>query len=88
MSSARLRPSNHPLLLIFVVGGVSCADVRHIRDAVTSNKPDMQVTTPSPHPFLSHHTPLCHTQVIILTTQLLTPAAVVNKVMCVDHLNP
>eukprot|EP00731_Ephydatia_muelleri_P024838 Em0016g1109a len=68
MSSARPRPSNHPLLLLFVVGGVSCADVRHIRDVVTSNKPDMQV--------------------IILTTQLLTPAAVVHKVMCVDHLNP
>lgn len=92
MSSARPRPSNHPLLLLFVVGGVSCADVRHIRDVVTSNKPDMQVSTrppsshpPSPHPLhVTSHTP----QVIILTTQLLTPAAVVHKVMCVDHLNP
>lgn len=68
MSSARPRPSNHPLLLLFVVGGVSCADVRHIRDIVTANKNDMQV--------------------VILTTQLLTPATVVHKVMCLDHLNP
>lgn len=43
VSSARPRPSNHPLLLIFVVGGVTCAEVRQIREMLASHKTDVQV---------------------------------------------
>ena len=43
MSSARPRPSNHPLLVLFVVGGVTCAEVRQIWDIVASHKSNVQV---------------------------------------------
>ena len=48
MSSARPRPNNHPLLLIIVVGGVTCSEVRSIRDTVAGHHSDTQVTTTIP----------------------------------------
>lgn len=43
MSSARPRPSHHPLLILFVVGGVTCAEVRQIQDIVASHKTNVRV---------------------------------------------
>ena len=43
MSSARPRPSHHPLLILFVVGGVTCAEVRQIQDIAASHKTNVRV---------------------------------------------
>lgn len=40
---AKPRPSDHPLLILFVVGGITSTEVKQIRDTVHSYKPDTQV---------------------------------------------
>lgn len=40
---AKPRPSDHPLMILFIVGGVTSTEVKQIRDAVNSYKPDTQV---------------------------------------------
>lgn len=43
VGSAKPRPNQHPLLLLFVVGGVSCSEVRQIREVVASCKTEVEV---------------------------------------------
>ncbi|XP_077986469.1 sec1 family domain-containing protein 2-like [Glandiceps talaboti] len=43
MKVSKPRPNDHPLLILFVVGGVTCSEVRLIREAVSSYKPSTQV---------------------------------------------
>lgn len=40
---AKPRPSDHPLVILFIVGGVTSTEVKQIRDTVNSYKPDTQV---------------------------------------------
>lgn len=37
------RPSDHPLLIVFVVGGITATEMKQIKDSVTSLKPSTQV---------------------------------------------
>ena len=45
MSSARPRPSDHPLLVLFVVGGVTCWEVRRLREVLAAHHTKVQVPT-------------------------------------------
>lgn len=38
------RPSDHPLLILFVLGGVTNTEVRQIRDVVSAAKSSIQVS--------------------------------------------
>ena len=42
---AKPRPSDHPLLILFVVGGVASSEVKLIKDTVNMYKPETQVRT-------------------------------------------
>lgn len=44
MNVRKPRPSDHPLLVIFVVGGVTSTEVKQIRDVVASHKSTTQVS--------------------------------------------
>jgi hypothetical protein len=37
------RPSDHPLMVIFVIGGITAAEVRQVREAVTLSKSNVQI---------------------------------------------
>lgn len=37
------RPSDNPVLILFVIGGISCTEVKQIRDLVSQLKPNIQV---------------------------------------------
>ena len=37
------RPGDQPLLIIFVIGGVTSTEVRQVRDVVAAAKTNMQV---------------------------------------------
>ncbi|XP_022085168.1 sec1 family domain-containing protein 2-like isoform X2 [Acanthaster planci] len=41
------RPSDHPLLIVFVLGGVTCSEVRTIKETVASHSPNTQVVVGS-----------------------------------------
>uniref|UniRef100_A0A673TIS3 Sec1 family domain containing 2 n=2 Tax=Suricata suricatta TaxID=37032 RepID=A0A673TIS3_SURSU len=43
MKVSRPHPSDHPLLILFVVGGVTVSEAKMIKDLVTSLKPGTQV---------------------------------------------
>ncbi|XP_067662541.1 sec1 family domain-containing protein 2-like [Haliotis asinina] len=43
MNVSKPRPSDHPLLLVFVVGGVTATEVKQVRDVVDKMKLDKQV---------------------------------------------
>ena len=45
VSSTKPRPNQHPVLLLFVVGGLSCTEIRQIRDALNSTKTGIEVYT-------------------------------------------
>ncbi|KAJ8038479.1 Sec1 family domain-containing protein 2 [Holothuria leucospilota] len=47
MNVSKPRPSNHKLMIIFVVGGVTCSEVKMIKEAVNSKSPDTQVVVGS-----------------------------------------
>ncbi|XP_064616933.1 sec1 family domain-containing protein 2-like [Liolophura sinensis] len=49
MNVRKPRPSDHPLLVIFVVGGVTSTEVKQIRDVVSSHKSTTQVIIGSTH---------------------------------------
>src|SRR6218665_3954680 len=38
------RPSDHPLVILFVIGGITCTEVRQIRDVVSAAKSNVQVS--------------------------------------------
>lgn len=41
----RPHPGDHPLLIIFMVGGVSISEVKMVKDLVATRKPGTQVQT-------------------------------------------
>lgn len=49
----RPHPGDHPLLIIFMVGGVSVSEVKMVKDLVATRKPGTQVKTALNIPFLS-----------------------------------
>ncbi|KFP74904.1 Sec1 family domain-containing protein 2, partial [Acanthisitta chloris] len=68
MKVNRPHPGDHPLLIIFMVGGVSVSEVKMVKDLVTTRKPG--------------------TQVIVLSTALLTPHSAVELLFAPDCLQP
>eukprot|EP00057_Strongylocentrotus_purpuratus_P015857 XP_011670331.1 PREDICTED: sec1 family domain-containing protein 2 [Strongylocentrotus purpuratus] len=47
MNVGKPRPSDHPLLIVFMVGGVTCSEVKHIKETVASLSPNTQVVVGS-----------------------------------------
>ncbi|NXR58066.1 SCFD2 protein, partial [Rhadina sibilatrix] len=45
MKVNRPHPGDHPLLIIFMVGGVSVSEVKMVKDLVATRKPGTQVKT-------------------------------------------
>lgn len=43
-SVGKPRPSDHPLLILFVIGGITSTEVRQVRDVVSAAKGSLQVT--------------------------------------------
>ncbi|XP_027491649.1 sec1 family domain-containing protein 2 [Corapipo altera] len=68
MKVNRPHPGDHPLLIIFMVGGVSVSEVKMVKDLVATHKPG--------------------TQVIVLSSTLLTPHSAVELLFAPDHLQP
>ncbi|NWQ69218.1 SCFD2 protein, partial [Neopipo cinnamomea] len=68
MKVNRPHPGDHPLLIIFMVGGVSVSEVKMVKDLVATRKPG--------------------TQVIVLSSALLTPHSAVELLFAPDHLQP
>ena len=42
-SVAKPRPCDHPMMMLFIVGGITTSEVKQIRDTVNLYKPDTQV---------------------------------------------
>ncbi|XP_011360950.1 sec1 family domain-containing protein 2 isoform X1 [Pteropus alecto] len=68
MKVSRPHPSDHPLLILFVVGGITVSEAKMIKDLVPSLKPG--------------------TQVIVLSTRLLTPLNILELLFATDRLHP
>ncbi|NWY75981.1 SCFD2 protein, partial [Erithacus rubecula] len=68
MKVNRPHPGDHPLLIIFMVGGVSVSEVKMVKDLVAARKPG--------------------TQVIVLSSVLLTPHSAVELLFAPDRLQP
>ena len=45
MSSARPRPDSNPLLVVFIIGGLSIAEMRAVKEMMTLSKPNFEVIT-------------------------------------------
>ncbi|KAJ6668568.1 hypothetical protein lerEdw1_012050 [Lerista edwardsae] len=43
MKVSRPHPSDHPLVIIFMVGGVTVSEVKMVKDLVSTHKPGVQV---------------------------------------------
>lgn len=43
MKVSRPHPSDHPLLILFMVGGVTASEVRMVKDLISAQKPNFQV---------------------------------------------
>ena len=54
VGAAKPRPNQHPVLLLFVVGGVSCSEVRQVREAVAASKTDVHVVIGTTRLVTSH----------------------------------
>ncbi|XP_053380994.1 sec1 family domain-containing protein 2-like isoform X2 [Mercenaria mercenaria] len=50
------RPSDHPLMILFVIGGVNCTEVKQIKDLVNQYKPGTQVVVGSTRLLTPHET--------------------------------
>ncbi|XP_010167091.1 sec1 family domain-containing protein 2, partial [Antrostomus carolinensis] len=68
MKVNRPHPGDHPLLIIFMVGGVTVSEVKMVKDLVATRKPG--------------------TQVIVLSSALLTPHSAVELLFAADRLQP
>ncbi|NXA14101.1 SCFD2 protein, partial [Sapayoa aenigma] len=68
MKVNRPHPGDNPLLIIFMVGGVSVSEVKMVKDLVATRKPG--------------------TQVIVLSSALLTPHSAVEMLFAPDRLQP
>lgn len=44
MNVSKPRPNDHPLLVLFIVGGVTCSEVHQIREAFAAYHPNTQVS--------------------------------------------
>jgi len=43
MNVSKPRPNDHPLLVLFIVGGITCSEVHQIREALAAYHPNTQV---------------------------------------------
>ena len=43
MNVSKPRPSDHPVLVVFVIGGVTVTEARQIQEVVSATKSNMQV---------------------------------------------
>ncbi|NXC17399.1 SCFD2 protein, partial [Corythaeola cristata] len=68
MKVNRPHPGDHPLLIIFMVGGVTVSEVKMVKDLVATRKPG--------------------TQVIVLSSALLTPRSAIELLFATDRLQP
>ncbi|XP_030306053.1 sec1 family domain-containing protein 2 [Calypte anna] len=68
MKVNRPHPGDHPLLIIFMVGGVTVSEVKMVKDLVATRKPG--------------------TQVMVLSSALLTPQSAVELLFATDCLQP
>ncbi|KAM6346402.1 sec1 family domain-containing protein 2 [Podargus strigoides] len=68
MKVNRPHPGDHPLLIIFMVGGVTVSEVKMVKDLVATRKPG--------------------TQVIMLSSALLTPHSAIELLFATDGLQP
>ncbi|XP_075565256.1 sec1 family domain-containing protein 2 [Pelecanus crispus] len=66
MKVNRPHPGDHPLLIIFMVGGVTVSEVKMVKDLVATRKPG--------------------TQVIVLSSALLTPRSAIELLFATDRL--
>ncbi|GAB0188443.1 sec1 family domain-containing protein 2 [Grus japonensis] len=68
MKVNRPHPGDHPLLIIFMVGGVTVSEVKMVKDLVATRKPG--------------------TQVMVLSSALLTPRSAIELLFAPDRLQP
>ncbi|KAM6261661.1 sec1 family domain-containing protein 2 [Porphyrio hochstetteri] len=68
MKVNRPHPGDHPLLIMFMVGGVTVSEVKMVKDLVATRRPG--------------------TQVIVLSSALLTPHSAVELLFATDRLQP
>ncbi|NWI68731.1 SCFD2 protein, partial [Todus mexicanus] len=68
MKVNRPHPGDHPLLIIFMLGGVTVSEVKIVKDLVATRKPG--------------------TQVIVLSSTLLTPRSTIELLFASDRLQP
>ena len=43
MNVSKPRPNDHPVLIVFVIGGTTSTEMRQIREAVSASKSNVQV---------------------------------------------
>lgn len=43
MNVSKPRPNDHPLLVLFIVGGITCSEVYQIREALAAYHPNTQL---------------------------------------------
>ncbi|XP_069487760.1 sec1 family domain-containing protein 2-like [Ambystoma mexicanum] len=43
MKVSRPHPSDHPLLILYVIGGVTASEVKMVKDLISAQKPNIQV---------------------------------------------
>ena len=43
MKMSKPRPGDHPLLIMFVVGGVTSSELRTVRESIAASKSSLQV---------------------------------------------
>lgn len=43
MNVSKPRPNDHPLLVLFIVGGITCSEVHQIREALAAYHPNTQL---------------------------------------------
>ena len=44
MNVSKPRPDDHPLLVLYIVGGITCSEVHQIREALAAYHPNTQVS--------------------------------------------
>ena len=45
MNVSKPRPNDHPLLVLFIIGGITCSEVHQIREAFAAYHPNTQVSS-------------------------------------------
>ncbi|XP_054846667.1 sec1 family domain-containing protein 2 [Eublepharis macularius] len=68
MKVSRPHPRDHPLLILFMVGGVTVSEVKVVKEVLSAHRPG--------------------TQVIVLSSTLLTPVSILELIFTTDHLQP